>query len=110
MANLLLLDTAELKTGQIEPKNLNAMIEGYVGKAVQTIVDDVVLYEAKIEKVTKMAEEDPNKDVEKLTEDLKNVQIRSVPMTLNSEESKFLRSIDVRIENESGVKSGLFGW
>lgn len=104
------LESQESKPAQGDSKMLSLLIEGYVSKAVQNLVDDVVLYDAKIQKLKENAQKDPNKDPSKLEEELNMLQIKSVPLTINSEDSKFLRSIDAKAENEKGIKSGLFGW
>ena len=93
-----------------EPKSIDAMIGSYISKSVQCLVDDIVLYDAKIQKVMKFSQDDPNKDTEALNEELKNIPLRSVPLLQHAEDPRYRRTIGVVVDNELGFKSGLFGW
>ena len=88
---------------------VDAKIEAYVSRVVRSLVDDIVLHEAKMQKLKEFIQEDPNA-VDTLEEELRNIPLKSVPLRHESDDPRYRKTISVNIENESGIKSGLFGW
>lgn len=100
----------ETSAAKCKLTDLGVRIDSYITSTVQHLVDDVVLYDAKVKIVKKLAETDPNKDKERLAEELSSIPLRSVPLALSPDDPKYRRVIETQAENEKGQKAGLFGW
>lgn len=102
-----LFETSETR---LADHDANAMIDAYVFNTVQCIVDDVVLYDAKVSSVKKAWEGRSSQDPERYAEELNSIPLRSVPAVLDPDDLKYRRLIETDCENEKGQRAGLFGW
>ena len=91
----------------------NDSIERYIFKTVQHIIDDVCIYNEKINVIKAKPEfqADENVDADiKLQEELNNIPLRSVPLAINPDDPRYRNLIKVNLVNEKGNQADVFGW
>jgi hypothetical protein len=79
-----------------------------MSKMIQNMVDDVCLYNAKVDVIKKKFEGKP--DQEAMKSEIENIPLRSVPLILNPDDPKYRALNRVPLENEKGTQAGYFGW
>lgn len=98
------IDFAEQK---LSPTLKNLPTEKYLLHYIQNLVDDACIYEKKVDEMKKEHERDTP---EQINEKIKQIPIRSVPMSFDPNDAQYRWIKRVEIENEKGRKAGLFGW
>ena len=102
----------------IETKNSgfiesNDQIERYIFKTVQNIIDDVCIYNERINIIKARVEALPNENSDpeiRLQEELNNIPLRCVPMELKPDDPRYRNLVKVNLINEKGNQADVFGW
>lgn len=84
--------------------------ERYIYRCVKNLVDDVCLYFGKVDAVkqhSKHANVEEKKSLEMYLEDM---PLKSVPLTLESDDKRYRMLMKINVENEIGEHAGYFGW
>ena len=102
-----------------ETKSKFTILDEYLYSVVENLVDDVCLYDVKINKIRSHYESQletiNNKEAEiqirqQMQKALNNVPLRSIPYKLQKQDTKYKKIISVEIFNERNAVSGKFGW
>ena len=81
-------------------------IQDYIHKSLTSMIDDVCLYNEKVEMVKKQSG-----DPEMIKVEIENIPLRVVPLDLAEvNDPKYSKITEVNIQNEIGKPAGLFGW
>lgn len=84
--------------------------ERYMYRCVKNLVDDVCLYFGKADAISKQCNKATGEEKKSLELCLKSLPLKSVPMTLESDDKRYRMLIKVGLENEIGEQAGYFGW
>ena len=80
---------------------------------MQHIIDDVCIYNEKINIIKARAEAHPNENSDadiRFQEELNNVPLRCVPIVLNPDDARYRNLVKVNLMNEKGNQADVFGW
>lgn len=74
------------------------------------MVDDVCIYNEKVDEKKREYESKDEKEKENLPHELENIPLRTVPLKFNPDDPKYRVARPVKLENEIGEPAGLLGW
>jgi len=104
----------ESKTEEVDDtiKYRDDFYKDYISRYVTNIVDDVCLYNAKVDQVSKKYEgkELNEKERETMQQELDEIPFKAIPLNSDSDDIRYRILKKVKIENELEIIAGIFGW
>lgn len=111
--NILPTMIEENEINKARNEEIDAILKGYMSNSLKNVVDNVCLYDEKMQIIKKKYNGIDNADQTKQDEfnkEISLIPLRSVPLTYETDDVKYKKIMTVSIENEQNILSGKFGW